>query len=110
MSRKNFIEETIDDVLGEEKYLKADVQMGLELKEMMETKGWTEWFYPMFDQLILNLGSIDGVTTLRELEGRKQTVTALKHLKNSLGALVDKANISTIKLQQEEELKSLQDS
>ena len=80
--------------------LQSDILMGQQIKEMMNTTGWNDWFYPMVDQLMQNLNSIEDVSTLKELEGRKQTYKALKLLFDKLNELVDIANGAVIQLNQ----------
>lgn len=110
MGRKNSITNDIDAILNDTsfEYLYADSQMLHEIQEMMKSVGWTKWFYPMFDQIIKNLDSIDDIASLRELEARKATKKALMHLNNSLMALIDKGSQANVQLEQIE--KSAKDS
>lgn len=84
--------------------LQSDTQMGQELREMMETRGWKEWFQPMIDETMKKLSSIEGVMTIKDLEGRKQALSALKILFVGLDQLVDKANTAAVHLEQLDEI------
>ena len=79
---------------------REDVRMGKDIQEMMQTRGWTEWYYPMFEELVKRLSSIDGVTTIKDLQARKEARDTFVELDKALHALIDKANISAVKLEQ----------
>jgi hypothetical protein len=91
-----------DDEISVEEKLRTDIRMGLDIKEMMETRGWSNWFQPMCDKLMEELKSIEGIETLKELQGRQQTYSALKLLFGSIDGLVDVANRATVQLDQKD--------
>lgn len=102
MTPRQTTEEVMKEFGADDFYnkLHSDAQMGIDLREMMETKGWKEWFHPMIEETLKKMDSIEGVTTLKELEGKKQARAALQLLLGSFASLVDQGEMAVLQLEQ----------
>lgn len=92
--------EAHDDSEKYEQALHLAMVAAEEVHNTLTSPGWVNYIRPTLQKIVRELNNIDDIKTIRDLEARKQTYSAMKKFQQQLDNIIDTGNQAVQELQQ----------